>query len=123
MADRNFKRLKGTLENEVCVLTGSVNIHSDSSVLTTGRFLGGTFAKPSGTGVYTLTLADKYNAILAVHVQVLRSSAADYAVSVTSAVASTGIITLQHLTAGSAADPTSCTYYVTVFLRNSVVAP
>ena len=62
MASRNFSRVQG-LNKELKIIAGSFSIAASGGAATKLTGLGYTVAK-STTGEYTITLADKYNALI-----------------------------------------------------------
>ena len=122
MGNRYLKPIRGSLDQGLVFLSGTVNIHSDASVLTTGTFRGGTFTKPAGTGLYRLTLSDLYPSILCVQITPLAATYADRCVQLTAITASTGVIDFTVGAGGSAADPNAVmSFHVLVVAKNSVV--
>lgn len=73
MADRNFNPMQA-LEKEIKVIMGRVNLHTDASVLTTGKGIGFAVTK-TGTGLYTITLEDKFPLLLGVALTKLEAAA------------------------------------------------
>lgn len=78
MANRLYKQFQGTLEAGVVKLFGSVTTSTSGTIASsTGKGL--TITKTaSETGRYTITLADKYNALLACNVVVQGATDAAY---------------------------------------------
>lgn len=70
MANRNFSRIQG-LNKEVKIIAGRFN---DAGVSVAGLGFSGA---NTGTGTYTITLEDKYNALLSVQCQVHSTSGTD----------------------------------------------
>jgi len=122
MASKYLKPIAGALEVGLVILAGTVNIHSDASVLTTGSFKGGTFTNPAGTGLYRLTLSDIYPSILCVQITPLAATYADRCVALTAITAATGVIDFTVGAGGSAADPNAVmSFHVLVIAKNSGV--
>lgn len=78
MANRYYKQFQGTLEAGVVKLFGSV-VTSTSGTIASSTGKGLTITKTAGkTGRYTVTLADKYTALLGVSVVLVGSTDAAY---------------------------------------------
>ena len=121
MAARNWQPPPKTLEVGTILLGGIIKLDSGAAVLTTTKVVGAAVAK-SATGTYTVTLADKYPRLIAC-VACFGGSVADKQVEVdSSAVSTTGVITLKTVTGGSAADVGAATdIHLMILLQNSVV--
>ena len=70
MANRMFKPLKGSLTQGITCLTGSWTFGSSGAVTFSGVGFG---VSTSSSGVQTITLEDKYNALLGVQFTVVDS--------------------------------------------------
>lgn len=78
MANRLYKQFQGTLEQGVVKLYGSV-LTSTSGTIASATGKGLTITKTAGeVGRYTVTLADKYSAVLAVSVALEGAADAAY---------------------------------------------
>lgn len=122
MANRLFKEVQ-SLDSEVKVLYGAVTFGASGAVSTVSAN-GFTVTKPAGTGLYDVTLSDKYGALLGVDATLFNAgTAANSAVQISSDFASGNTFQLQFLTAGVAANAlTGQKLYLTVHLRNSATA-
>ena len=120
MASKYLKPIGGALEPGLVILAGTVDLDSSAAVLTTGTFRGGTFTKPSGTGLYRLTLSDLYPKILCVQITPLAATYADRCVTLIAITNSTGVIDFTVGASGSAADPNAAmSFHVLVIAKNS----
>lgn len=122
MANRTFKDVQ-SLDSEVKTLYGAVTFGASGAVSAVSAN-GFTVTKPAGTGLYTVTLDDKYGALLGVDATLFNAgSAADSAVQLSSDFASGNTFQLQFLTAGAAANAlTGQKLYITIHVRNSALA-
>jgi hypothetical protein len=82
MANRNFSRVQA-LNHEVKIIAGSFSIAASGGAATKVTGLGYSVAK-SGTGLYTVTLQDAYNAALAVTATAQAATAVDLVAQVKS---------------------------------------
>lgn len=122
MADRNFYPAEGHYYPRKVEADGSATFGA-SSAIASQDFTGGTFAKV-GTGDFSLTLSDTFNAIKSVHVQYHVNSATptDIVPQVYSVSASSKLIKFKLLTGTVPTDPgTGAIAYVTVKFKNSGV--
>jgi hypothetical protein len=120
MANRNFSEVQGLARKQI-VLAGHVNIAANASVASQS-FIGGTITK-TGTGAYTLTLDDKYQALLSASAQVAETSADLFGKIGAVDVVSAKTIVIQTVDATGAAVDASATLkvYITLVLSNSSV--
>jgi hypothetical protein len=121
MADRNFNR-KQALEREVKNLFAKVTIGSSGApTLTTGY--GFASISRTSTGLYVLTLQDKYASLKAVNIIHMSTSAEDLNPQVKSEdVVGAKTITFFTLAGGSVADPASGdVLLISVALKNTTV--
>lgn len=110
MADRSFKQFQGTLEAGVVKLYGQFTIGA-SGAITASSGKGFSIVKTAAkTGRYTITLQDKYNALLSYSVQVEGPADAAFGAG--------GILTFIRGAAVGAATP-----LLYVQLASSVAAP
>ena len=122
MADRNFYPSEGHYYPRKVEADGSA-VFGASSAIASQDFTGGTFAKV-GTGDFSLTLVDTFNAIKSVHVQynVNAATPTDLVPQVYSVSAADKLIKFKLLTGTVPTDPgTGAVAYVTVALKNSGV--
>lgn len=126
MASRVFYPPAGSLEREVVVLSGKI-VFGASGAVTSETLKGATIAKrAASTGLYDITLDDKYPALLGFHVNYGSAAATDrVAVPVTEAVSTTKIVTfrIDQLDGSvAAADAASGDYaWVTLILKNTTI--
>lgn len=102
------------------VVVGSIcDIHSDASVLTTSTSDFGTWTK-SGTGEYTLTLADKWAGHLAAHPAVEAATAVDLVAQIKSIDVAGAKTVVVNLNAGATpTDPLAvCKLHLTLVLKS-----
>lgn len=122
MADRNFPGAVKTMDNHVVQLHGVVTFGASGAVSSVDAN-GFTVTKPSGTGLYRITLEDKYAGGLLGCVLVLFNggTAANAFLQLHAEYSnSTKQIDFQYVGAGSAANATSGhKAYITLTLRNS----
>lgn len=122
MADRNFFPEEGCYDARVVRAAGSVTFGASSAV-SSQDFTGGTFAKV-GTGDFSLTLTDTFNAIKSVNItyNVNTTTPTDLIPQVYSVSATNKLIKFKLLTGTVATDPgTGAVAYVNVVLKNSGV--
>jgi hypothetical protein len=121
MANRNFSDVQA-LARKTIILAGKISLSALGAVTATDSVGAFTVAK-SGTGEYTLTLADEYQKLLGASV-ILGGNTTDDLVPNLGAVdvASAKTIEVLLLDAGAATDVTAATdVYVTLVLSNSSV--
>lgn len=119
MANRNFRPVRARSRELVCI-SGKANI-STSSVVSSVDCLGATFAT-TGTGLFTLTLADKYAQLASANFTVVGAAATGNEVRVQTAdVSGAGTITILTATSGNtAAHPgAAIVLHWTIWLRNT----
>lgn len=122
MADRNFYPEEGTYDARVVRAAGSVTFGASSAV-SSQSFSGGTFAKV-GTGDFSLTLTDTFNAIKSVNItyNVNTSTPTDLIPQIYSVSTTDKLIKFKLLTGTVPTDPgTGAVAYVSVVLKNSGV--
>jgi len=122
MANRLFKEVQ-SLDSEVKILLGAVTFGASGAVSAVSAN-GFTVTKPGGTGLYTVTLDDKYGALLGVDATLFNNgTVANSSIQLSSDFASGNTFQFQFLTAGVAANAlTGQKLYITVHLRNSALA-
>jgi hypothetical protein len=122
MANRLFKEVQ-SLDSEVKILLGAVTFGASGAVSAVSAN-GFTVTKPAGTGLYTVTLDDKYGALLGVDSMLFNNgTVANSHLQLSSDFASGNTFQLQFFTAGVAANAlTGQRVYITVHLRNSALA-
>lgn len=119
MANRNFSDVQALARKQI-VLAGSVSLSALAAV-SSQDFLGGTIAK-TGTGEYTLTLADQYQKLLSASLQVAESAGGTVGVVGAADVVTAKTVKLLTVTAGAPADVTATAkLYITLVLSNSSV--
>lgn len=121
MANRNFSDVQ-SLARKVIVLAGKISLSALGAVTATDSVGAFTVAK-TGTGEYTLTLADQYQGLLGASVMLAGNVTDDLVANLGAVdVASAKTIEVLLLDAGAAADVTAATdLYVTLVLSNSSV--
>lgn len=99
---------------------GAIPIKADATV-DTFTIPGVASCTRTGTGEYTITLSEKWNALVCPEFSILKAVAQDLVPQVVSqTVTSTKIIVVDLLTGATPTDPTAaCTLYMNLFLRNS----
>lgn len=121
MANRHFNAPVQSLWHKPILVAGSISLAADASVISS-TIKGASVAK-TGTGAYTITLEDKFSALISISVQAGSSAAAIWgdvgAVDVNSAQ------TIVVITSNASGAPTdvgaTITLYVTAMLSNSSV--
>ncbi len=99
------------------LLTGGIDGVASESIV-------GASVVQSGVGEYTVTLAESYNAVMSVQLQVLAATAVDLVPQIKSVdVVSAKTIVFRLLAGATATDPSAAlTVYIAVLLRNSSVS-
>ena len=122
MADRTFNNVQA-LDKKVVWLHGVINL-SAAAAVSSSTILGASVAKTT-TGTYTITLADKYPELLAVHAQFGAATAVDQACQIGAVdVASAGTIVIRTQVAATATDVSAAAQiYVSICLKNSTIEP
>ena len=125
MANRQFIQSFFSFFRAPVMLAGKINLHTDASVLSTSKIKGASIAKTS-TGVYTITLQDKYNTLISANVTpMFAATVADLAVEVVSAdvsSAKTIVLRTKTISTGAAVDVSAATtLYVNLMLGNSTL--
>ena len=124
MADRLFTYMQA-LDKSVKVLSGTCTVPTSGGAVTGNNILGATVTR-TGTGAFTITLADKYPELLGCHISVAKATAQDLVPQLVAVdVASARTITFKLLTGTTATDVTTeaATLYITIILKNSTIAP
>lgn len=120
MANRNFSEVQG-LARKTILLAGKISLSAAAAVTATDSVGAFTVAK-TGTGKYTLTLADTYQKLLSASLQVAESAQDVVGVVGAADVVSAKTIELLTVTAGAPTDVTATAkLYVTLVLSNSSV--
>lgn len=119
MSEHNYFPAGGTLDPEVITYDGYVRV-STSGTIVSSTLTGVTVARDD-TGLYTLTVADLFPSLLSCIVTPVCPTATDIKCQVVTAFPSTtGVITLQFVAVGTAADlPTSGGFFVHLAFKNS----
>lgn len=125
MASRLVQKIRGALETEVVAIMGIINIAADATVSSVeGK---GFTAAYSATGVYTITLADKWSAIRGVNVSLEAATLVDLQPQIVSHSASSKSVVIKTGNydaegAYAAAAPAAvCALHVTIWVRNSAI--
>lgn len=128
--DGALYRIAGSADNEVVILTGHLGLNATGGVSSTyTHFNRGTFTK-AATGLYTLTLKDKFAKILSVQLSMIKKTEADIYVELGDVDGRNGedagqaiAIRTVKRSDGTAIDNTTETrsIEVTVFAKNSIV--
>ena len=118
MANRNLRPLAGAIEPKLVVLTKVVTFGTASISSQTGK---GLTVTRNGAGDYTVTLEDKYNALMGASVIFEATSAVDLVPQLnTVAVSTTPSLGIKLLASATATEPASGTkLYITLILKNS----
>ena len=123
MANRQFIQSFFSFFRAPVMLAGHIDLASNAAVSTTTKIKGASVAKTT-TGVYTITLEDKYSSLLSVNVTPLfAATVADLGVEVVSAdvtSAKTIVLRTKTISTGAAVDVGAATVlYVNLVLGNS----
>lgn len=119
MANRLWQQFFYSFTKGLVGVHGYVDIAADASVATSA-VRGGVVTK-TGTGVYTLTLQDKYVAVESVQLTFQAATAVDLVPQIVSVdVVSAGTIVFRLCAAAVATDPSAaCRVNIAVLLKNS----
>lgn len=122
MANRRFFQFLYSKTPMLTAIQGSVSIASDASV-SASNISGATVTK-TGTGQYTITLADSYNALISAGLQIQAATAVDLVPQVKSqTVGSTNLIVVNLNAGATPTNPSAAlVLYIDLFLRNSSVS-
>jgi len=82
MANRIFKQIRGTLDNEVVIIAGAFKPNGSSAIDETENTSNGWSVAWTSTGKYTVTLEDVYSKLLSATVSLAQETAGDQVVSV-----------------------------------------
>ncbi len=121
MANRFMQQFYYSFVHKLTGIKGYVDIAADASV--SASSIQGAVVTKTGTGQYTITLVDSYNAIVGAHLQVQAATAVDLVPQVVSqTVDTTKLVVFKLLTGATATDPSAvCRVYINLELRNSSV--
>jgi hypothetical protein len=121
MANRSFHSVQA-LNREVKIIAGSFSIAASGGAATKLQGRGWSVAK-SASGVYTITLEDKYTALVAANVSVKAATAVDLVAQIkTHDVASARTVVIDLNAAATPTEPSAVTeIHFALFLRNSSV--
>ncbi len=122
MANRNFSTVQA-LNREVKIIAGSFSIAASGGAATKLQGRGFSVAKTT-TGVYTITLEDKYVALLSACATVKAATAVDLVAQIKSHdVASAKTVVIDLNAVATPTEPSAVTeIHFALFLRNSSVA-
>lgn len=123
MANAMMQQFMFSFNKMHTLIDGSISINSSAAVTAT-NMNGVASAARTGTGTYTITLNETYNAFLGAHFTVLAATAVDLVPQLVSVdVTSAKTIVVKLLTGATATDPAAAiTLYPVILLRNSSVA-
>lgn len=118
MANRPFVNGLRTLDTELVELFAVVTFGATSTVASQDS--NGLTVTALGTGTFTVTCADKYNALLGVTLTPLNASAGDTGWQVITNLTSGTTITIRNAPGGTATAPaTSSVLFIRLTLRNT----
>jgi len=122
MADRTFPGTVKSMDRAPIQLYGVVTFGGSGAVASVDAH-GFTVTKPSGTGLYTITLADKYASLLGLHVELYNGgTAADVKAQIASNFTTQNAVSFQIVGGTAAANATSGhKAYITITLSNTSV--
>lgn len=122
MANRRFFQFLYSKTPMLTALQGSVSI-SAAAAVSSSNIAGATVTK-TGTGEYTITLADSYNALISAGFQIQAATAVDLVPQMKSqTVGSTNLIVVNLNAGATPTNPSAALIlYIDLFLRNSSVA-
>jgi hypothetical protein len=125
MASRALKPLRGALEGEMIPIVGIINIAADASISSVeGK---GFTAAYAATGVYTVTLDDKWSAIRGAFAQFEAATLVDLDVQTVSHSASSQTVVFKTFAVdaegavAAAAPAAACAIHFQIWVRNSSV--
>lgn len=123
MANRYFQQFVAVPQHGLVMLSGSVSIAADASV-SASSFPFGTITK-TGTGAYTLTLADKYSSVVSIQATLEAAVAVDLVPQVTSAdVSSAKTVVFSLNTGATPTNPSAvCKLHILLLVKNSSITP
>lgn len=121
MANRNFSTVQ-SLNREVKIIAGSFSIAASGGAATKLQGRGWSAAK-SATGVYTITLEDKYTALISAVASVKAATAVDLVAQIKSHdVSSARTVVIDLNAVATPTEPSAVTeIHFVLFLRNSSV--
>lgn len=122
MANSYYQQFLYSKTKMLTAIQGIVSIAANAAV-SSESIIGATVAR-TGTGEYTITLSDKYNAMVACHLTMEAATAVDLVPQVKSTDVSGAKTIVVNLNAGATpTDPSAvCKLHVSIFMRNSSVA-
>lgn len=122
MANRQFVQSFFSFFRAPVMIAGHIDLASNAAVSTTTKIKGASVEKTS-TGVYTITLEDKYSSLISANVTPMLSATAAIAVEIVSAdvtSAKTIVLRTKSTATNNAADVGAATVlYVNLVLGNS----
>ena len=77
MANRIFKQIRGTLDNEVVIIAGSFTPNGSSAIVEANNTGNGYSVAYTSTGLYTITLDDVYSSIISATVSLAQATTGD----------------------------------------------
>ncbi len=120
MANRYLRQFVLTQDPKQVLISGNISLSSAAAVSSTDFNSLVSSVIKSGTGTYTLTLADKYQKLRACHLDIQCSDLAVSVVCSADDVSSAKTITIKTVDAGAAADVTAAAkIFVTLVLKDS----
>jgi hypothetical protein len=121
MANRNFHRVQ-SLAREAKLVYGKASVSSNVATKDDNASVGIESIVISATGVLTVTLQDKYNALLHASVESVGSATVDNKFVITSEdVGNTKVVVFQNVEGAVAADIDDCDLLIRLELKNSSV--
>lgn len=122
MASRNFHRVQ-SLAREAKIVYAKAAVASNVATINVNASVGVASVVISATGVVTVTLQDKYNALLHASVVSVGSATVDNKFVVTSEdVAGTKVVVFQNVEGAAAADIDDSDILIKLELKNSSVS-
>lgn len=117
MADRNFKRVQA-LDNETKIVAGNFTVSTGTPTKVAG--LGWTVAG-TGTGEFTVTLDDRYPALIAANAIVEGTGGIDLFAQIDATDVADARTVVINTVVAAVPTATDCTVHFTLILRNSSV--
>lgn len=119
MANRTFQPVQ-SLDREIKILLGVVTWTTSGAVLSVDAN-GFTVTKPAGTGLYRITLSDKYGSLCGVSLELYNGgTAADSKLQLAAELSGGNTADFQYVGGAAAANATSGhKAYITLLVRNS----
>jgi hypothetical protein len=122
MANRYLRQFILTQDPKQVLISGNFSLSAAAAVSATDFNSLVSSVTKTGTGLYTITLSDKYQKLRAAHINVQTTDAGVSLQNVSDDVSGAKTIVIRTVKAGAAADVTAAAkIYVTLILKDSTV--